>query len=188
MSALLFYGAYLSYLALYPQVAAHVAAYPRFHTRSYSGRQDWFGRAIMGRLEAFIDELGTAFMMGGISVGAVGLLAALTAPLPLALLGYHVYLIWAGMTTNETGKWADLKDDIKDGFVWVCDVNTQVNDLGSADKEGSEKVKKMMVALRTDNGMPPDCNGKWRRCRKLKEVENIYDMGFWKNLKDVLTN
>ncbi len=142
----------------------------------------------MRRVEAFIDELGTAFMMGGISVGAVGFLAALTAPLPLGLLGYHVYLIWAGMTTNETGKWADLKDDMKDGFVWVCEVEPRADDVGDADKGGSERAKKMMVALRTDDGMPPDCSGRWRRCWKLREVENIYDFGFWENLKEVLTN
>jgi len=143
----------------------------------------------MGRVEAFIDELGTAFMIGGISVGAVGFLASLTAPLPLGLLGYHVYLIWAGMTTNETGKWADLKDDMKDGFVWVCEVDPQVDDLGATDKGRSVKAKKkMMVALRTNDEMPPDCSERWRRCWKLKEVENIYDLGFWENLKDAMTN
>jgi palmitoyltransferase len=142
----------------------------------------------MRRAEAFIDELGTAFIIGGISVGAVGFLAALTAPMPLGLLGYHVYLIWAGMTTNETGKWADLKDDMKDGFVWVCEVDPPADDVDASDNGVNVRAKKIMIAFRTDNGMPPDSSGKWRRCWKLREVENVYDLGFWENLKEVLTN
>jgi len=142
----------------------------------------------MRPVEVFVDELGTAFIFGGISVGAVGFLAILTAPMPLGLLGYHVYLIWAGMTTNETGKWTDLKDDMKDGFVWVCKVDPLVDDIGVTNKDGSVRTKKMMVAARTDDGMPPDSSGRWRRCWNLREVENIYDLGFWENLKDVFTN
>lgn len=57
---------------------------------------------------------------GGLSVAGVGLLALTTAPLPLALLAYHVYLVWAGMTTNESSKWADWRDDMSDGFVYIA--------------------------------------------------------------------
>jgi hypothetical protein len=49
----------------------------------------------------------------------------MTAPLPLGLLGYHIYLIWAGMTTNETGKWADWRDDMNDGLVFMADVKPE---------------------------------------------------------------
>ena len=42
----------------------------------------------------------------------------MTFPLALGFLVYHIYLIWAGMTTNETAKWTDLKEDIEDGLVW----------------------------------------------------------------------
>ena len=30
---------------------------------------------------------------------------------------YHVYLVWAGSTTNEQGKWGDWKEDVLDGLV-----------------------------------------------------------------------
>lgn len=143
---------------------------------------------MLGRVEAFMDELGTAFMLGGISVGAVGFLAALTAPLPLLLLGYHVYLIWAGMTTNESGKWADLKEDMKDGLVWVREVEPSADDAGAVGKGGKVRARRKMMALRTDDGMPPDCSGSWERWWKLGKMENIYDLGFWENLKEVLTN
>lgn len=51
-------------------------------------------------------------------LGGVGLLAALTAPLAWGLLAYHAYLIWAGMTTNETDKWGALRDEMAAGKVW----------------------------------------------------------------------
>jgi hypothetical protein len=57
--------------------------------------------------------------MGGVRGSGVGLLALLTWPLPLGLLAYHIYLIWAGMTTNESGKWADWRDDMADGVVFL---------------------------------------------------------------------
>jgi len=40
--------------------------------------------------------LSIALNLGSLEVSGVGLLALLTWPMPLGLLGYHVYLIWAG--------------------------------------------------------------------------------------------
>ena len=52
-------------------------------------------------------------------IGTVTLLMLMTAPLAMAFLVYHTYLIWAGMTTNESAKWSDWKDDVEDGFVFM---------------------------------------------------------------------
>lgn len=60
-----------------------------------------------------------AVNIGGISIAGVGMLASSTAFLPLGLFAYHCYLIWAGMTTNESQKWADWRDDMADGVVFV---------------------------------------------------------------------
>lgn len=57
--------------------------------------------------------------VGGLRASGVGLLALLTWPLPLGLLAYHVYLIWAGMTTNESSKWSDWSDDMAEGVVFL---------------------------------------------------------------------
>ncbi|KAK1146312.1 hypothetical protein N8T08_003099 [Aspergillus melleus] len=43
---------------------------------------------------------------------------AMTAPLAAAFLVYHTYLIWAGMTTNESAKWSDWKEDVADGMAF----------------------------------------------------------------------
>lgn len=50
------------------------------------------------------------------------MLATMTCPLALGFLVYHIYLIWAGTTTNETAKWTDLREDILDGLVWKAKI------------------------------------------------------------------
>lgn len=123
-SLMLFYASYLAYTTLAPEVRWHLDTYPDWHVASLDGATDWVGR-IMGTFECWADALSTAFMVGGLGRGGVGLLASLTAFLPLGLLAYHVYLIWAGTTTNETGKWADWRDDMNDGLVFMADVKPE---------------------------------------------------------------
>lgn len=65
------------------------------------------------------DAIVNAVNYGGLSIAGVGMLASSTAFLPLGLFAYHCYLIWAGMTTNESQKWADWRDDMADGLVFV---------------------------------------------------------------------
>lgn len=72
------------------------------------------------RLELIGNALVIAVNNGGLSIAGVGLLAASTAALPFGLLAYHLYLIWAGMTTNESQKWSDWKEDMADGFVFLA--------------------------------------------------------------------
>ena len=51
---------------------------------------------------------------------ALGIFAALACSIVGSFLLYHLYLVWQGMTTNESFKWDDLKDTIKrDGKVQV---------------------------------------------------------------------
>lgn len=56
-------------------------------------------------------------------IGVVTLLATMTYPLALGFFVYHVYLIWAGMTTNETAKWSDLREDIYDDLIWKAKID-----------------------------------------------------------------
>lgn len=45
--------------------------------------------------------------------------------------------------------------------------------------------------IRTENGMPrvDSTNipgvGEWVQVKRLREVDNLYDLGFWDNLRDV---
>ena len=124
-------------------------------------------------------------------MGAVTMLCFLTAPLVWGLLGYHLYLIWAGTTTNESMKWSDWQAEMSDGFVFKRtlpegrDRDTRFEPMCMRWPADS-----VQVVLRTDDGQPPPAEetigtGEWRRIWKLTDVENLYDLGFLDNLKDV---
>lgn len=56
-------------------------------------------------------------------IGTVTLLATMTYPLALGFFVYHIYLVWAGMTTNETAKWSDMREDIYDDLMWKANID-----------------------------------------------------------------
>ncbi|MCJ1351042.1 MAG: palmitoyltransferase swf1 [Icmadophila ericetorum] len=125
-------------------------------------------------------------------VGGSGLLALFTGPLAWGLFSYHVYLIWTGMTTNESMKWSEWKDDIADGLVFkIQEIQAQRDDQGAAHRGGNRKwplvTKQRLInrALEHVEGQelrqPP-----WIKVQSLDELDNIYDLGFVDNLKDVL--
>ncbi|KAG9240120.1 DHHC palmitoyltransferase-domain-containing protein [Calycina marina] len=122
-------------------------------------------------------------------MGAVTLLCALTAPLVWGLLGYHTYLVWAGTTTNESMKWSDWQAEMCDGFVFKRSLpKDRRKDPRNEPEWTSWPVESEQVVLRTDDGLPPAENfgmGEWVRVWKLTNIENLYDLGFKDNLKDV---
>ncbi|KAK5124878.1 hypothetical protein LTR85_001068 [Meristemomyces frigidus] len=192
------YGAYLSYWILRPYLDVSNAG-------SLMSSEYW-------------TELGDAIVdavnMGGLSIAGVGLLAATTAALPLGLLAYHCYLIWAGMTTNETQKWADWRDDMSDAIVFRTtrdellshastrsDGDQEVNgadgaaqkgladDLGVTEEEPrvSWPIRSSQVIVRTNDGRPPrGQESLWTRIWCLGDVDNLYDLGGWDNLMEVM--
>ena len=125
-------------------------------------------------------------------MGAVTLLTLLTSPLVWGLLGYHIYLIWAGTTTNESMKWSDWQAEMADGFVFKRSLSEdRQKDTNIESPWTRWPVESQQIVLRTEDGMPPRGAeaigaGEWQRVWKLRDVENLYDLGFWNNLKDVL--
>ncbi|RDI85972.1 Intermediate cleaving peptidase 55 [Venturia inaequalis] len=211
-SLLLFYGSYLAVSTLRPQVRDHFERYPWWHSSEYESHGTLTNR-FMAIWEYWIDILGTAFMVGGISRGGVGMLSTLTAPLPLGLLVYHIYLIWAGMTTNETSKWSDVREDMNDGEVFIADLKHSSIDSASASISSMDVVddyrseasfesewpqRSRQFLIRTHDGQPPKnvrpqiadlvVQDSWRRTWHLGDVENIYDLGFWGNVMEALVN
>lgn len=127
-----------------------------------------------------------------VGMGSVTLLAILTSPMVWALFGYQVYLIWCGTTTNETMKWGDWKDDIDDGYAFMR--RLPANRLRNPNVEAPIDrwpVEAIQIVVRTTDGLLPSSEnelpgvGDWIRVRKLAEVENLYDLGFWDNMADV---
>lgn len=126
------------------------------------------------------------------AMGSVTLLSLFTSPLVWGLLAYHLYLIYAGTTTNESLKWSDFQADMDDGLVYRRKMK--------ADRQKNPRVEPLwtrwpveaeQVMVRTDDGeLPKGKNlpgeGAWEQVWKLRDVENLYDLGFWDNLLDVM--
>ncbi|KAF4637673.1 hypothetical protein G7Y89_g391 [Cudoniella acicularis] len=124
-------------------------------------------------------------------IGGVTLLCLLTAPLVWGLLGYHFYLIWAGTTTNESMKWSDWAIEMADGYAFKRAIpSNRQKDTTIEPAWTRWPVESEQVVVRTEDGLPPIREGvvgvgEWERVWKLRDVENLYDLGFWDNLKDV---
>ncbi|OKL56238.1 Palmitoyltransferase swf1 [Talaromyces atroroseus] len=145
-----------------------------------------------------------------IRIGAIFLLAAMTVPLALGFLAYHVYLIWAGMTTNETAKWDEWKEDIADGLIYKAK-RSEIYRTPRPRDESIEPTSQWpattdQVLIMTD-GAPPrigfsistqsntilqaedehaPADPRFHRVETLQAIENIYDLGFWGNLRDAV--
>ncbi|CAG8960850.1 hypothetical protein HYFRA_00002387 [Hymenoscyphus fraxineus] len=128
-------------------------------------------------------------------IGIVTLMCFLTGPLIWILFGYHIYLIWAGTTTNESMKWSDLNDDMADGFAFKRSIHmARQKDPCVESMHTTWPAESQQIVVRTRDGLPPKTskqlvgNGEWERVWRLADVENLYDLGFWDNLKDVFWN
>jgi palmitoyltransferase len=139
-------------------------------------------------------------------IGTVFLLMLMTAPLAGAFLAYHIYLIWAGTTTNETSKWSYWKDDVEDGFVFKTKRSLIFeNPLPMSPHDQAWPVHTDQILVTDDDppmegcllasdsnrivrrpgrDVPPD--PRWKRLDSMRDVDNIYDLGFWNNLRDVM--
>lgn len=201
----LVYGTYLAYTTLIPQVHWHFETYPEWYVTELSGGSDVVSR-VFDHLTYCLDVFQTGLGVGGLRRAGVGLLAAMTWPLPLGLLAYHLYLIWAGTTTNETAKWEDWREDMAEGVVYIADMKE--HESSSEGREGRSRDRNSGVprwphtskhfVVRTNDGQRPRlvANGiselivddSWRQIWRLADIENIYDLGFWDNLKESLVN
>lgn len=143
-----------------------------------------------------------------ICIGGVFLLTLMTAPLSLGLLVYHLYLVWAGMTTNESNKWGDWREDIADGLVFMAKkkqiYGPHPYGKGDHERDFPWPVETDYALILTDgepprsgylmstepnsiiqpNDMDAPVDLRWKRVGSMQDVTNIYDLGFWRNLRD----
>lgn len=143
------------------------------------------------------------------SIGAVTLLAVMAFPLSAGFLAYHLYLIWSGMTTNESSKWADWREDIRDGLAYRASVKAlRGDDLEQKLPEDSDKsswpTRSSWWVILTRNGEQPTrremtpSDGqelwsipteipdlRWEKVQDVSQLQNIYDLGLLNNLRDV---
>lgn len=188
LSVMLIYGTLLGYSLLHQTLLQLVPA------EAQAAMKDW----------TMYFNIWAVVIAADPRIGTVSLLMLMTAPLAVAFLVYHTYLIWAGTTTNESAKWSDWKEDIADGYVFKAKRSQLPGapppvDLG--DRPWPVKSDQILV---TDNRPPmegyilasdsnfvyyrrePDgpVDSRWTQPHTMRELDNIYDMGFWDNIKD----
>ena len=197
LSLTLCYGVYLAYTILTDSIQRHTLR----RANGVDSRAHWSsGKSWSQYLSSWGWALSADFRVGGI-----GLLALLTAPLAWGMFLYHIYLIWAGMTTNESSKWSEWKDNIAEGLVYKRTNGPLLVDEISFEAEAEPfndwPVSSSQRLFRSEDGKsPPSSKAQnisslapgvsqlsplWEPVHGLHEVQNLYDLGFWDNLKDV---
>lgn len=130
-------------------------------------------------------------------ISSVGLLCLLCAPLAWGFLGYHIYLVWAGTTTNETGKWSIWRDDVADGLVYKR--IRPAHFLDPQNSSDSRQLKENSIPwprtttqrlIRTSSPAPAADSqyrgeNNWQAISSMAQVDNMYDLGFAGNLRDI---
>jgi hypothetical protein len=124
-------------------------------------------------------------------VGGVTLLCTLTSPLIYGLYFYNIYLIYRGVTTNETGKWGDFQLDCEDGYTFSRPLGKErLKDMRKEPDVPEWPKQSMHIYIRTsDEAPPPDADlpgdGTWDHVWSMKGVDNLYDLGFLINIGDM---
>lgn len=129
-------------------------------------------------------------------LGSASLLCLLTSPLIWGLLLYTLWLVYCGTTTNESLKWSDFRDDIRDGYAFSRPLHAHHRRNVPGDPGWSRwPAEPHSVLVTTTDGRPPNSDasasagipgeGPWVRIPSLAEVENVYDLGLWDNLRDI---
>jgi hypothetical protein len=123
-----------------------------------------------------------AAVMHQVQIGAVWLMCVLCGILSGTFTAYHLYLIWAGTTTNETNKWADWRDDIRDGMIFKAELEEAEMEMG----EWPKTSRLCLFRVKDGNTQDLPRGLLWFRVKNLTELDNVYDLGAWRNLLDVL--
>lgn len=113
------------------------------------------------------------------------------------------------MTTNESQKWSEWKEDMHDGYVFRAHVddlrrhdemrNRQMGEEGSVNRQRNPALRGLddqddvlwpissdQVLVRTNDGKPPRRqDALWTRVWDTSEVDNIYDLGGMENFRQV---
>ena len=188
------YGNYIYFLGLLASLGILLnygtyLAYSMLHHTIHDTFDDYQAKSVSTWMH-YLDTWASA-ISNDYRVGSVGLLASFTGPLAWGLFSYHGYLIWAGMTTNETAKWADWKDDIRAGMVVK---KRGLHEAPRATRNSTNDRRLAYAFERAPSNEPSTARWiqnqlahGWTRVRSLDEMENVYDTGFLHNLLDILT-
>ena len=133
-------------------------------------------------------------LRANLGLGASTMLALLITPLVWGFFLYSMYLVYCGTTTNETLKWSEMKEDMQDGYAFGRRLPANNRQRGTARFEPAWTrwpAQPERILVTTNDGQPPRSEqqipgeGPWERVGSLQNVVNLYDLGFWNNLKDI---
>jgi hypothetical protein len=188
LAVLLTYGTYLSYTLLDRVIN------DTFKIKTATGAI-LLGHWTHGKSWAQVLDGWAWAMQNETYLSAVGLLATFTSPLAWGLFLYHVYLIWAGTTTNESFKWDEWKSDVIDGLVHKLDPakqaifmerNPAYEPETSWPARSNQSLRNRAVKLSFEQFPNADTTQEgWTRVYHLSELIDIYDLGFVGNLRDI---
>lgn len=174
-SLMLGYGFYILRRNLAQHVQNIVSSPPLSHDYGFLNYSAW--------LQAILENK---------SNGALMLLTSTLFIIATAFLGEHIKYIYLGVTTNETLKWEGVKDCMDDGTLFFYDHPTL------KEREESHQLNENSIVLqRLDNEYNrsvTESEIKKIQSQKLvlkpltdfEQINNIYDLGFWRNLKSRL--
>ena len=174
------YGGSLGVGLVADHIRARNPAWALFPWRTELPRHDWL----------VLWSYGLSTRVG---IGSVSMLALLTSPLVWGLLGYNLWNVWSGVTTNESLKWGDWQCEMDDGFAFKRRLGARrPRDPRFEAPWTRWPAEADQVLVRTLDGRPPPADdpallgeGEWERVWKLRDVENLYDLGLWDNLTDL---
>jgi len=127
-------------------------------------------------------------------VASIALLCYLTTPLIWGLYLYSTYLVYRGMTTNESGKWSDFQLDIADGYIFRRALPPNRQPDRRMEPEAPDWPKENKYYYARAYREPPESTadlpgeGRWEKGGEgwtLADVDNIYDIGFVGNMIDI---
>lgn len=130
---------------------------------------------LMRRLIAFAYVLSCHLIMSGLFLFLVGMSLFLTS-----FLGFHLYIISKGMTTNEFMKWREIKEMVKDA-----------NRRSMQERNSGKRNDNGLTSPRIGNGFAGDqdveeANKSKGAFTPINIPRNIYDLGIISNFAEVI--
>lgn len=116
----------------------------------------------------------------------------LSSVLIVALAAYTLYQVWAGVTTNESAKWDNTSSDIDDGSLYMRPLDEHRPRDPTVEPRARWPVQPKVISLSCETKPPSNAkslkgqgHGEWVQVESLHDLENVYDVGFWRNIGDL---
>ncbi|KAF9328495.1 hypothetical protein BG006_008319 [Podila minutissima] len=155
------------------------------------GQLDFVGGTVL-----FVREVHQRYQMQeDKSLGALGVFASLAGLVIFIFFIYNIYLIATGVTTNESFKWEDIGEMIyRRELVEVQDISPEGRPVGpkkyeQRDRRHPSHPRYIPPAQPSPAPAPKQDTGYMTQehvITKMREIDNIYDMGVKANIASIL--